>query len=218
MGERKNKTFEERCYEVYEFFMIYYGKNHVAPSYTDMTKGTGVKQRGNLAPIIARLIADGKLERKNKTSRGLWPARSVIEGAIPIQLKGHIAADNIKLAVVFDPFDSETTLEVPMHLLPIGATPKNHYALKVVGDSMSRAHIMDGDYVVMQSGNTYRDDDIVSVLIKDENAVTLKILKQTRRGNVKLQPKSQNPKHQPRFEKAENIEVQGRVVAVLRKC
>jgi SOS-response transcriptional repressor LexA len=43
---------------------------------------------------------------------------------------------------------------------------------------MTEANILDDDYVVIQSGNSHRDDDIVVVLIKNENAVTLKLLKQ----------------------------------------
>jgi SOS-response transcriptional repressor LexA len=81
---------------------------------------------------------------------------------------------------------------------------------------MSEANILDGDYVVMQAGNSHRDNDIVAVRLKDEDAVTLKMLEPTTRGSVKVKPKSHQ--HQTRVEEAENLIVQGRVVAVMRKC
>lgn len=213
MGQRKNKTFEQRCEQVYEYFMDFYTKNRLAPSYSDMVKGTGI-QRGNLAPIINQLVDNGKLERKGNTSRGLWPTYAS-NGSMPIHFMGHIAANNLNPLVVLDLLDSETTIEVPRYLLPLKGNVKEFYVLQVKGNSMAGANILDQDYVVMQSGKNHKDDDIVAVLIKDENAVTLKMLKQTERGNVKLQPKSH--RHNPRIENAENIEVQGRVVAVMRK-
>jgi SOS-response transcriptional repressor LexA len=90
------------------------------------------------------------------------------------------------------------------------------FVLQVQGDSMSAAKIADRDYVIIQRGNTYRENDIVAILFKKDNAVTLKILKSTERGSAKLEPKSH--RHRPRFEHGKDIEVQGRVVAVMRKC
>ncbi|MFT3893099.1 MAG: S24 family peptidase [Anaerolineales bacterium] len=112
--------------------------------------------------------------------------------------------------------DSDTTIEVPRHLLPQKADYKNLYVLQVTGNSMSEANILDGDYVVIENGNSYRENDTVVVRLKDEGAVTLKKLQPTERGNVKVKPKSHQ--HQTRIEEAENIEIQGHVVAVMRKC
>jgi len=114
-----------------------------------------------------------------------------------------------------DLYDSDTTIEVPKHLLPQKVDFKSLYVLQVTGNSMTKVNILDGDYVVMQSGNSHRDNDIVAVLLKNENAATLKILQPTERGNVKVKPKSHE--HQTRIEESENIVIQGRVVAVMRK-
>lgn len=116
--------------------------------------------------------------------------------------------------VVLDLLDSDSPVDVPRQLLPSKINEKDMYVLQVNGDSMTKAHISNGDYVVILSG-LQSVGDIVVAYLKDKNAVTLKMLKQTQRGNVKLQPKSH--KHQPRIEKSENIETQGRVIAVMRK-
>jgi repressor LexA len=211
-AQRKNKTFEERCQQVYDFFIAFYSKNDLSPDFTEMSKGTGIG-RGNLHAYITQLLKENKLIKKADGPRGLLPAQ--ILGSFHLHWYGHIAADNLNPLVVMDLHDSDTILEVPKHLLPKKVDFRNLYVLQVKGNSMTEANILDGDYVVMQSGNKFRDDDIVAVYIKDEGAVTLKMLKPTERGNVKLQPKSH--KHQPRIEYPENIEIQGRVVAVMRK-
>ena len=191
----------------------FYYKNDMSPTFTEMEKGTGI-QRGNLHLLIKELLDDKRLGGRSETPRGLLPGH--ILGSLPLHWAGHIAADSLNPLVVLDLQDSDTTIEVPRHLLPQKADYKSFYVLQVTGNSMTEANILDGDYVVMQSGNAHRDSDIVAVLLKDENAVTLKILKPTGRGSVKVKPRSH--KHQTRIEDAENIIVQGRVVAVMRKC
>lgn len=213
MGQRKNKTFGERCSQVYDFFMDFYYKNDMSPTFGEMVEGTGI-QRGNLHVIVTQLIEDGKIIQKSKAPRGLLPAHLL--GSLPLHWAGHIAANSLNPLVVLDLLDQDSTIEVPRHLLPQKADYRSLYVLQVQGNSMAGANILDGDYVVMQSGNTHGDNDIVAILLKDESAVTLKRLERTERGNVRVKPKSHQ--HQTRIEEAENIVVQGRVVAVMRKC
>jgi repressor LexA len=213
MSPRKNKTFKERCDQVYDFFMDYYFKNDMSPTFSEIVKGTGI-QRGNLHVIIKHLMEEGRLGGKSEVPRGLLPGH--ILGSLPLHWAGHIAANSLNPLVVLDLQDRDTTVEVPRHLLPRNADYKSLYVLQVTGDSMSEANILDGDYVVMQSGDTYQDYDILAVMLKEEGAVTLKMLEPTERGSIKVKPKS--PRHQTRIEDPENIIVQGRVVAVMRKC
>jgi repressor LexA len=213
MGQRKNKTFGERCSQVYDFFMDFYYKNDMSPTFGEMSAGTGI-QRGNLHVIVTQLIEDGKIVQKSKAPRGLLPPHLL--GSLPLHFPGHIAANSLNPLVVMDVLDSDSTVEVPRHLLPPQADYKSLYVLQVQGNSMAGANILDGDYIVMQSGNYYGENDIVAVLLKNENALTLKKLEPTERGNLKVKPKSHQ--HQTRIEDPENIVVQGRVVAVMRKC
>jgi repressor LexA len=212
MGQRKNKTFEDRCSQIYDFFMDFYYKNDMSPTFGEMVKGTGI-QRGNLHLIVKQLIEDKRLGGKSEIPRGLLPAHTF--GSLPLHWVGHIAANSLNPLVVMDLQDRDSTIEVPRHLLPKQADYRSLYVLQVTGNSMAEANILDGDYVVMQSGNSYRADDIVAVLLKDENAVTLKMLAPTARGNIRVKPKS---RQQKRIEDPDNIIVQGRVVAVMRKC
>jgi repressor LexA len=213
MGQRKNKTFGERCSQVYDFFMDFYYKNDMSPTFGEMAEGTGI-QRGNLHVIVTQLIEDGKIVQKSKAPRGLLPAHPL--GSLPLHFPGHIAANSLNPLIVMDVLDPDSTVEVPRNLLPQQADFTSLYVLQVQGNSMEGAHILDGDYVVMQSGTSHGEDDIVAILLKDENAVTLKKLEPTERGNLRVKPKSR--RHQTRIEDPENVIVQGRVVAVMRKC
>jgi SOS-response transcriptional repressor LexA len=186
------------------------------PSYQDMKKAIGARSHGGqMARIINQLIDEGKLEREPGVARGLILPGLNLTSFFSAPLLGKISANNRKPIVHLGVYDSDSTIEIPTHLLPASANFSSLYVLQVQGNSMSAARIADKDYVVMERGNTFRDNDIIAILLKDESAVTLKILSKTKRGSAKLKPKSH--KHHSRIENREDIEVQGRVVAVMRK-
>jgi repressor LexA len=88
------------------------------------------------------------------------------------------------------------------------------YALKVKGTSMLDALINDGDIVIMEATQTVADGETAAVWLKNEQEVTLKkIYREPRR--IRLQPA--NSEMQSIYTRPENIEVQGKVVAVLRR-
>ena len=85
------------------------------------------------------------------------------------------------------------------------------YVLRVRGDSMVDAHIVDGDLVVIREQKTARDADIVVAQV-DENSVTLKrFFKEKDR--VRLQPA--NDDYEPQF--YEDVRIQGKLVGVIRR-
>jgi repressor LexA len=87
------------------------------------------------------------------------------------------------------------------------------YALRVKGTSMIDALVDDGDVVIVQPADSVQDGDMVVAWLKVEKEVTLKRLYREG-GRIRLQPA--NSTMQPIYVDADNIEVQGKVVAVLR--
>ena len=88
------------------------------------------------------------------------------------------------------------------------------YALSVKGTSMIDALIDDGDVVVIKPTNTARNGEMVVAWLKEEEEATLK--KFFREGDqVRLQPA--NSTMDPIYVSADNVEVKGRVVEVLRQ-
>jgi repressor LexA len=90
----------------------------------------------------------------------------------------------------------------------------NIYALEVKGISMLDALIDDGDIVIMEAVPTAEEGEMVGVWLKDEQEVTLKKIYHEP-GRIRLQPANEQMK--PIYVKPENVEVQGKVVAVLRR-
>jgi repressor LexA len=88
------------------------------------------------------------------------------------------------------------------------------YALRVKGNSMVDALVYDGDLVIMKHQQHADQGDMVAVRIVDENETTLKRFFQEQ-NCVRLQPA--NPAMQAMYYHPSNVEVQGKVVAVIRQ-
>jgi len=96
----------------------------------------------------------------------------------------------------------------------LGGDLTNIYALKVKGTSMIDALIDNGDIVIMQSANNAEDGETVAIWLKDRQEVTLKKIYHEA-DKIRLQPA--NTLMQPIYSEPENVEVQGKLIAVLRK-
>ena len=93
-------------------------------------------------------------------------------------------------------------------------TDPNTYALQVRGESMIEDHICSGDYVLVEKTEEVKDGDIVVALV-DASDATLKRFYREPDGMIRLQPA--NASMQPIRVKPASLQVQGRVLAVLRK-
>lgn len=132
-------------------------------------------------------------------------AAAMARGGIP--LVGHVAAGA--------PILAEEHVEEVLFLDGFVARHKDLFALRVRGDSMRDAGILDGDVVVVRSGSDAPNGDIVVALLEDE--ATVKRLDR-HPGGVRLLP--ENPDFDPielTGEAAATLRILGRVTAVLRR-
>jgi repressor LexA len=90
----------------------------------------------------------------------------------------------------------------------------NVYVLRVKGDSMIDDHICDGDYILVEGVQDAANGEIVVALIDGQES-TLKRLFREANGRVRLQPA--NSQMDPIFVEAPRLQVQGKVIGVLRK-
>ena len=138
---------------------------------------------------------------------GRFPAVRAANEAAAIQLPlyGRIAA-GLPIEALRD---NGAQIEVPLAMLSNG----EHYALEVDGDSMIEAGILNGDTVIIRKGDTAENGEIIVALV-DDREVTLKRLR--RRGSsVLLEPA--NKDHPVQMLPADQVKVQGKLVALLRK-
>jgi len=90
---------------------------------------------------------------------------------------------------------------------------KDVYVLQVTGESMQDEHIVNGDYVLVEKTNTGRDGEIVVALVSGSDATLKRIY--TEGNKIRLQPS--NTAMQPIIVPAAEVQIQGRVIGVLRK-
>lgn len=135
------------------------------------------------------------------------PARSNDDYARPISIPvmGRIAAGTPISAI-----QSHThTIAVPPEMLGAG----EHFALEVRGDSMIDAGIFDGDTVIIKKQVTASTGEIVVALVDDEEAT----LKRLRRKGDTIALEAANPAYETRIFPPDRVQVQGRLVGLLRK-
>lgn len=125
--------------------------------------------------------------------------------AVALPLYGRIAA-GLPIEAMRD---NSVTIDIPASMLAAG----DHYALEVAGDSMIEAGILDGDTVIIQRCETAENGTIVVALV-DQQEVTLKRLR--RKGNsIALEPA--NPNYETRVFGSDRVNVQGRLVGLIRQ-
>ena len=100
-------------------------------------------------------------------------------------------------------------ISVPSDLLGAG----DHFVLEVQGDSMIEAGILDGDFVVIKRGDSANSGEIVVALVMGEEATLKRIRKKA--GSIALE--AANPKYQTRVFGPDQVEVQGKLVGLIRR-
>jgi repressor LexA len=179
----------------------YVARHGHAPTLEEIGQALGVRSKGSVHRLVNALIDKGYLIRKSSSWRGLRLAGQEAGPSLP--LLGRIAAGRPIEAI-----PGEDTLNLVDFLLGPG-----RFALRVRGDSMIGAGILDGDTVVVKQVDTAADGSIVVALIDSEEA-TLKRLRRRRDGNVELT--AENPNIPPMLYPASRVRIQGVVVAQMR--
>ena len=187
--------------EVLEFVRQYTGKHGYAPTLEEIGAGLGLRSKGHVHRLVEALIQKGHLVRGSSGWRQLEVVGQSDEPVLP--LLGRIAAGQPIEAI-----PGEDTLNLSEFLLGPG-----RYALRVVGDSMIGAGILNGDTVVVEHCDTAQDGEIVVALI-DEETATLKRLKCRKDRQIELI--AENPAIAPMVYLAERVRIQGVVVGQLR--
>ena len=111
----------------------------------------------------------------------------------------------------FSVYDEEDAIELSTSMLP--GRHDDLFALRVSGDSMIDAMVNDGDIVIMRQENDARNGDMVAVWLSDDTT-TLKYFYREANNKIRLQPA--NPTMEPIYVDREEVQVQGKVMMVLR--
>ncbi len=199
----------KRQREVLNFIDGFVRQNDYAPSFEEIGRAMGLSSLATVHKHISNLERKGLLRRDYNKSRSLdvVPKKMAKLNSALVELRlpllGRIAAGQ--------PLEA---LENPESISLADITrARDVYVLEVRGDSMQDEHIVEGDYVMIEKTNTARDGDIVVALVNGSDATLKRIYREG--PQVRLQPS--NAKMAPMRFPAQSVQVQGRVVGIMRK-
>jgi repressor LexA len=199
--------------EVMDFLSSFIGERGYSPSYEEIASGLGLASLATVHKHIQALEAKQYLRRNYNHSRSLEvgdrffaeeKARQPQRPESVVPLLGRIAAGSPVEAI-----PNQDTL----HFSDFCGN-QDTFALEVRGESMIEDHICSGDFVLAEKTNSVRNGDIVVALV-DGTEATLKRYYAEPDGRIRLQPA--NATMAPIFVQPESLNIQGRVLAVMRK-
>jgi len=206
--KRPSKT-QKRIIDFIEQFIEKY---NYAPSVREVAKGCNIASSTVAQYHLNVLEREGYISRSRKVPRSIsLPKGQTDFSTVP--LLGTISA-GAPIPVPNDDTWSQIADEYLTVPKEITEGLDNVYALKVKGTSMIDALIDDGDTVLMQQTYTAEDGDMVAVWLSDRQEVTLKKIYR-KDSQIRLQPA--NKLMEPIYCKPDDVEVQGRVIGVIRK-
>ena len=209
------KPLSDRQQRILDFIQEFYEEHSYPPTIRDIQQACSISSTSVVDYNLHKLEREGHIRRDREVSRGI----ELLEGgrrrseAFQVPVLGAIAAGEpipVPTQDSWTPADPIDTVELPQGFRGRG---KEVYALRVKGTSMIDALVDDGDVVIVEPVTSVQDGDMVVAWLNVEKEVTLKRL--YREGTrIRLQPA--NPLMQPIFVDPDNLEIQGRVVSVLR--
>ena len=199
--------------EVYDFISSFVDRHGYSPSFEEIAEGLGLSSLATVHKHVSNLEEKQLLRRDYNRSRSIDLLKPrgrmkqslavAAESSMSLPLLGRIAAGRPLEAV-----ENPETIS-----LADFTRSKEVFVLQVKGQSMRDEAILDGDYVLVEKADSARDGEIVVALVDGCDA-TLKRL-YVEGGKVRLQPS--NAQMQPIIVPAASVQVQGRVIGVLRK-
>jgi repressor LexA len=211
-----SENLSKRQQRIVEFLNKYVEENGYPPSIREIGAAAGISSTSVVSYNLKRLEEKGYISRDREISRGLKLANAdygaTSQNVVRIPLLGRIVAGE-PLPIPSSDFAlmGDETVELTRDIL---GDSEGLYALQVQGDSMIDALINDGDIVVMRHQRKVENGEMAAVWLKERGEVTLKRF-YDEGAQVRLQPA--NPTMGPIYVHPRQVEVQGKVVMVVRQ-
>jgi repressor LexA len=194
----------KRQSEIFDFINRHLEKTGYPPTVREIGKALGLHSPSTVHAHLAKLEKSGVLRRDPSKPRAIEilvdRAKRVIDPGVP--LVGQVAAGA--------PILAEENIEEMLQMPAMIGADSGDFALRVRGDSMRDAGILDGDLVVVHPTAEAANGEIVVALLEDE-ATVKRYFREA--DAIRLQP--ENPAYEPII--AREVEILGRVIGVFRK-
>ena len=188
----------------------------VSPSFEEMKNALGLKSKSGIHRLITALEERGFVKRLHNKARAI----KIITSNEEVSLKNFNSSDDqAKNVKVYGKIAAGTPIEaienpegymnIPSEMIK---NANQHYALKVSGESMVDAGILDGDIAVLEKTETVKNGDIVVALIDNQEATLKRIRKKS--NSIALEPANKN--FETRIFGPKRITIQGKLVGIIR--
>ena len=207
--------------EVLEYIAQFLKEHGYSPSYEEIARGLELASLATVHKHLQALELKGYVRRGFNQSRSVEIADKYMDEQLRMMTMGPARAESLDGQGVSVPLLGRIAAGAPVETYAAEATlnfkdfvgNSDTYALEVRGESMIDDHICSGDFVLISKTNQARDGEIVVALV-DGSETTLKRF--YREGDMtRLQPA--NATMEPIRVPAGNVQIQGKVLAVLRK-
>ena len=214
VADKRDMALTQRQKQVLDFIVHFLDKKGYSPSYEEIGNGLSLASLATVHKHISALETKQYIRRSFNQSRSVEVAPKYLQelrrqkqddrpkGGVP--LLGRIAAGT--------PVEASVNPET-LHFQDFVGRQET-YALEVRGDSMVEDHICNGDFVLIERTAEVREGDIVVALVAGTET-TLKRYYHEPDGRVRLQPA--NSTMNPIYVDRQNLDIQGRLLAVMRK-
>lgn len=225
--------------DLLEFIHKRLQRDGVPPSFDEMKEALDLRSKSGIHRLITALEERGFIRRLAHRARAIEILRlpeslggssepqgfapAVIDGGQTSSRAATAVADPMRHAAVELPVMGRIAAGVPIEAIsqvshqvavPGGMIAPNgqHYALEVKGDSMIEAGINDGDIVVIREADTADNGDIVVALVEGQEAT----LKYYHRQGRTIALEAANPVYETRHYPEDQVQIQGRLVGLIR--
>jgi repressor LexA len=198
----------KRQQEIFDFIKRYSARYGYPPTVRDIGKAVGLASSSTVHQHLANLEKIGLLRRDptkpraiELLDRAVQEVRNIVGSNDGLPLLGSVAAGQ--------PILAEENIEEYVEVPDIAGGEEGEYLLRVRGESMKDAGILEGDLVVVRTQDTADDGDIVVALVGEEATVKRYFLESD---HVRLQP--ENDAMEPI--RSREVRILGRVVGLMR--
>ena len=203
--------------QVYDFLAQFVEEHGYSPSFEEIGDGLGLSSLATVHKHVSNLEQKGLLKRDYNRSRSIdllkprGRMKQALAGSAPAPMSSELTLPLMGRIAAGRPVEA---MENPETISLADFTrSKDVYVLQVTGESMQDEHIVNGDYVLVEKTNTARDGEIVVALVNGSDATLKRMFREG--DKIRLQPS--NSAMAPIMVPAATVQIQGRVIGVLRK-
>jgi repressor LexA len=204
--DEMKKPLTDRQRAIYDFIKSVVDRRGMPPTMREIGEKFDIRSTNGVEGHLAALEARGLIKRERGKSRGLL-LLSGQRTAVSIPVLGRVAAGQ----PVLSPENREGEMTIDPTLFSVRNT-SNLFGLKVRGESMADAYILDGDVLIIRSQQTAQNGEIVVALVDGEATVKRFFLES---GRVRLQP--ENKAYKPIYVDRGDLLLMGKLVGLVRK-